>query len=332
MSRSALIVDDERSLARNLAAFLGRAGWTARTAETGRAALRELGEAPADLVLLDLRLPDADGIELLPQIRAAAPRARVIVITAYASVATAVAAMRAGADDYIAKPLSLKELAARVERLVPEAPGSAERPRGLAAILGEAPAVRALKARIARLIDAERAAGATGPPVLITGETGVGKELVARALHEEGPRAGGPFVELNCTALPASLVESELFGHEKGAFTDARESRPGLVEAADGGTLFLDEIGDLDPALQAKLLKLLEDRTVRRIGATTGRTVDVRFVAATHQPLERRVAEGRFRSDLFFRLRVVELRVPPLRERREDILPLARAFLAEAAA
>jgi DNA-binding NtrC family response regulator len=332
MSRAVLIVDDERSLARNLATFLGRAGWAARTAETGREALAALRAGPADLVLLDLRLPDADGIELLPAIRAASPRARIVVITAYASVATAVAAMRAGADDYVAKPLSLKELAVRVERLVPAASEGAERGRGLAAILGDSPPIRELKARIARLLEAERAAGGAGPPVLIVGETGVGKELVARAIHEEGPRAAGPFVELNCTALPATLVESELFGHERGAFTDARESRQGLVEAAHGGTLLLDEIGDLDLAVQAKLLKLLDDRTVRRIGATAGREVDVRFVAATHQPLERRVAEGRFRSDLFFRLRVVELRVPALRERREDVLPLARAFLAEAAA
>jgi DNA-binding NtrC family response regulator len=204
---------------------------------------------------------------------------------------------------------------------------------GLAAIFGQSPAITRLKAMIERLIANERRLdGGAGPPVLITGETGAGKELVARALHFEGPRARQPFVELNCATLPTPLVEAELFGHERGAFTDARQRRLGLVEAADGGTLFLDEVGELDPEIQVKLLKLLEDRRVRRVGANRDREVDVRIVAATNQPLEERVNAGRFRSDLYFRLRIVQLEIPPLRERPEDIEPLARRFLAEAAA
>jgi two-component system response regulator AtoC len=196
-------------------------------------------------------------------------------------------------------------------------------------IVGDSPAMASLKSRMRRLLDVEAdMRDGHHPAVLITGETGSGKEVVARALHFEGVRRAGPFVEVNCAALPLHLLESELFGHERGAFTDAKERKVGLVEAAEGGTLFLDEIGEVDLSIQAKLLKLLEERKVRRVGSTRERQVDVRIVSATHQDLEKMVREGRFRADLYFRLRIIGLHMPPLRERREDVLPLARHFVA----
>ena len=199
------------------------------------------------------------------------------------------------------------------------------------AIRGESPAIVALRQRIARLLEAEAATGAPVPAVLVIGETGTGKELVAKALHTGSIRAHGPFVELNCSTLPAHLVEDQLFGHERGAFTDAKDRKPGLIEAAQGGTLFLDEVGDLEPAVQVKLLKVLEERKVRRLGSVREIDVDTRIVAATNRPLESMVAEGEFRSDLYFRLRVIELQVPPLRARNGDVMLLARHFLGESA-
>jgi DNA-binding NtrC family response regulator len=335
MSCAVLVVDDERTLARNIKSYLALHGYDARMAESGAEALSMLESFTPAVVLLDLRLPDTDGIELLPRIKALAPAARTVIMTGYASFPTAVLAIKAGADDYLAKPVVLSELRGLIDRVRCARPSDgAEAPAGgdgLDAILGEAPAIVALRERVRRLLTLERQSGHTAPVVLVVGETGSGKELVARALHRDGLRAGGPFVELNCTMLPEHLVEAQLFGHERGAFTDAREARPGLIEAADGGTLFLDEIGDLGLNVQAKLLKFLEDRRVRRLGAVQEREVDLRVVAATHQPLEELVRAGRFRADLYFRLRVVELRVPPLRERGQDVLPLARAFLAESA-
>ncbi|MFO1070261.1 MAG: sigma-54 dependent transcriptional regulator [Geminicoccaceae bacterium] len=335
MSLGILIVEDEASLARNIATFLGRNGYTARVAGTGKAAREAMGEFAPDLVLLDLRLPDCSGLDLMAELRAADPTLRVVIMTAYASVQTAVDAMKAGAVDYVGKPLVLGELKLLIDRILESertATALAYHERrtaagGVDAIVGDSPAIRELRGQIRRLLDAEAVGGVTAPAVLVTGETGSGKELVARALHESSVRAGRPFVELNCTTLPMNLVEDELFGHERGAFTDAKEKRVGLVEAADGGTLFLDEIGDLDPQVQVKLLRLLEERTLRRLGGLRERPVDVRIVAATHRPLESLVREGRFRADLYFRLRVVELTVPPLRQRGDDILLLARRFL-----
>ena len=334
-----LVVDDERTLARNIQSYLTRHGYTVRCAADGAEALKLLDRRPDEptVVLLDLRLPDTDGIELMGRLKSRAPAARVVIMTGYASFPTAVLAIKAGADDYLAKPVILRDLPALIDRVrCAGSSASGDDGRGggaggLDAILGTAPTVTELRERVRRLLDLERRSGRTAPVVLVVGETGTGKELVARALHLGSARARGPFVELNCTALPESLAEDQLFGHERGAFTDAREPRPGLIEAADGGTLFLDEIGDLGPAVQAKLLKFLEDRKIRRLGSVQERTVDLRVVAATHRPLEQLVDEGRFRADLYFRLRVVELKVPPLRERREDIVPLARGFLAESA-
>ncbi|MBP0445387.1 sigma-54-dependent Fis family transcriptional regulator [Roseomonas sp. SSH11] len=338
MSQAVLVVEDEAVLARNLQRYLQRQGLEVRSAGTLREGLREVEEFRPDVVLLDLALPDGNGMTLLEQIRARDPQAKVIVMTGHGSVQTAVEAMKAGAWDYLGKPLALAEVKLLIDRAAGEERlegrlsyyrGRDARQSGLEQLLGESLPMLALKAQITRLLEAERRMTEGQPPaVLVRGETGSGKELVARAIHFDGPRREGPFIELNCAALPTHLLEGELFGHERGAFTDARERRIGLVEAAHGGTLLLDEIGDLDASVQAKLLRLLEDRTVRRLGSVRDREVDVRFITATHRPLEDLVAEGRFRADLLYRLRVVSLTVPPLRERGPDIPLLAEHFLA----
>jgi two-component system, NtrC family, response regulator AtoC len=338
MALAILIVDDEPTLVKNVSAFLARHGYETETAGSGEEALERLEAFSPDVVLLDFHLPGIDGLETLKRVRTARPEARVIMITGHSSVRVAVEAMKAGAYDYVAKPLVLGELKMLLDRALgqerlEQALGYYTRRQargaGIDEIIGESPPIRALKETITRLLDAE-ARMVEGPPpaALITGETGSGKELVARALHFGGRRAGKPFVEINCASIPAQLLESELFGHERGAFTDAKARRAGLAEAAEGGTLFLDEIGDTDLALQAKLLKLIEERKVRRLGSVRDMEVNVRIVAATHQPLEDRIREGRFRADLFYRLRGVQLRVPALRERDGDVQLLARHFLA----
>ena len=337
MAYGILLVEDEETLARNLHRFLQREGYEPRHASTIREAAKAFDEFNPDLVLLDLGLPDGNGLDLLKDLRERNPASKVIVLTGHGTVQTAVDAMKAGAFDYLGKPIALSELKLAVEKALGQERleetlsyyrGREAREGSLAALLGESQAMEELRGRLGQMLDGDRRLrDGVPPPVLILGETGAGKELVARALHYDGPRSQGPFIELNCAALPAHLLEAELFGHEKGAFTDARERRIGLVEAAHGGTLFLDEIGDLDAAVQAKLLKLLEDRTVRRLGSVRERQVDLRFVAATHRPLESLVREGKFRSDLFFRLSVLGVSVPPLRDRGDDILLLARHFL-----
>ena len=333
MAHSVLLVEDEATLAKNIERFLQREGFAVRAAATIREGRALLAAASPDVVLLDLSLPDGSGLDLLAEIRGAHPRTKVIVLTGHGTVQTAVEAMKAGAWDFVGKPLALVELRRLVGKAV-EVPGVAPEEAthggGLAEMIGASEPMLALKRQIDRLLAAERGIEHGPPPtVLVRGETGTGKELVARAVHYEGPRRNGPFVELNCSALPAQLLEGELFGHERGAFTDARERRQGLVEAANGGTLFLDEIGDLEAGVQVKLLKLLEDRTVRRLGSVREQRVDVRFITATHQPLEQVVREGRFRADLYYRLSVVTLTVPPLRERGADVLLLAEGFLAD---
>jgi DNA-binding NtrC family response regulator len=337
MARAVLVVDDELTLARNLAAYLERHGYEVRVAGSGEEGLQQAASYRPDIVLLDHNLPGISGLEVLQRLRAADATTPVVMMTGFGGVELAVEAMKLGAADYLTKPVSLAELKMLIERLLEhhrleQAVGYyLERDAeagGLDKIVGGSPAIVALRAAIRRLNDAERRlVDGDAPAVLIHGETGTGKELVARALHLGGPRAARPFVELNCGALPPTLIEAELFGYEKGAFTDARQRKPGLVEAADGGTLFLDEIGEADPATQVKLLKLLEEKRFRRLGGLRDQPIDVRIVSATHQPLERMVQERRFRADLYFRLRIVEIAVPPLRERGDDVLLLAQHFL-----
>ncbi|WP_300439627.1 sigma-54 dependent transcriptional regulator [Zoogloea sp.] len=333
---SILIIDDETTLARNAARFLEKGGHGATTASTGREGLKLFGELQPDAVVLDFRLPDMDGLAVIAAIRADDAQVPIIMITGHGSIELAVEAMKAGANDLLTKPVALGELRQRIAQLTQRQRENSrlqyyearERDRSqLDAIVGASPAVAELRDRIARIASVEGIE--TLPPVLIIGETGTGKELVARACHFCSPRRDKPFVEVNCAAIPASLLESELFGHERGAFTDARERKLGLLEAADGGTLFLDEIGEMDRGLQAKLLKVLEDGRLRRLGSVQERQVNVRILAATNQDLEKHIEAGLFRADLYFRLRVLQIHVPPLNAREGDVLVLARHFLAD---
>jgi two-component system, NtrC family, response regulator AtoC len=337
MTHAVLVIEDEDVLARNILIYLQRHDYEVSLAHSAEEGLALLDEVRPDAVVLDFNLPGLDGLEALARIRAFDPGIRVLMVTGHGSVEMAVEAMKAGAFDFLTKPVALSKLRLLLDKAI----GETRRDSALSyyqkrdaqsavldGLLGESAPILALKQTLAQLVQAEaNMRDAAGPAVLVLGETGSGKEVVARALHFNGARRDKPFVELNCAALPAQLLESELFGHERGAFTDARERKLGIVETAEGGTLFLDEIGDMDIALQAKLLKLLEEKTVRRIGSLREQRVDVRIVAATHRPLEALVREGRFRADLYFRLSVVQLRLPPLRERGEDILLLARHFL-----
>ncbi len=337
MSHAVLVIEDEATLGKNILIYLARYGYEVRLAQSAEEGLTLLDSVRPDAVLLDFNLPGLNGLEALARIHSFDPSIRVLMLTGHGNVEMAVDAMKAGAFDFLTKPIALSKLRLLLDKAIGETRrDSAMRyyqkrdaqnavPGGL---LGESAPMLALKQTIAQLVQAEsHMRDADGPAVLVLGETGTGKEVVARALHFNGPRRDKPFVELNCAALPAQLLESELFGHERGAFTDARERKLGMVETAEGGTLFLDEIGDMDIALQAKLLKLLEEKKVRRIGSLREQRVDVRIVAATHRPLEALVRDGRFRADLYFRLGVVQLHLPPLRERGPDILMLTRHFL-----
>ncbi len=326
-----LIVDDEQSLARSAKAFLADHGYEAEVAGTGEQALELLAALQPDVVFADVRLPGMSGLDLLKRIRAFDPVIPVIMLTAYGSIAGAVEAVKLGAFDYVKKPVDLEELKlladrARETRLLKEELSYYRRRAttdvGFEGLVGESRAVQAVLERARQIAALDET-----PPVLLTGETGTGKGLLAHAIHAAGPRAAKPFIEVNCTALPATLMEAELFGHERGAFTDAKESKPGLVEAAEGGFLFLDEIGDVDLAVQGKLLRVIEERAVRRVGSVRERRVDIRIMAATNRDLERAVGEERFRKDLYFRLAVIVLEVPPLRERGEDVLLLTAHFL-----
>ena len=338
MSTAVLVVEDEPALAKNIVAFLSGSGFEARSAPSAEEALRELETFRPDAILLDINLPGMSGLKALGHMREADPRLKIVVMTGHATVEIAVDAMKAGAYDFVTKPVSLSRLKLLLEKLTSEERQSEAlayyrsrdaRASGLDKLVGGCAAMEQLRDSIRRVIAGDEALKDGNPPaVLVTGETGTGKELVARALHFDGPRRDAPFVEINCASIPAQLLESELFGHERGAFTDAKQRKLGLVETADGGTLFLDEIGDMELPLQAKLLRLLEDRSVRRVGGLRDQTVNVRIVAATHRPLDVLVAEGRFRADLFFRIRMVHLALPPLRERGDDILRLADHYLA----
>ncbi|EPX64334.1 Response regulator of zinc sigma-54-dependent two-component system [Cystobacter fuscus DSM 2262] len=326
-----LVVDDHVEMARLLADALTDAGYTVDVATSGREALAAVRGRVLDAVVCDLRMEQVDGFDVLAAVREADPTLPVLIMTAFGGVENAVEAMRRGAAHYFTKPFRLDEVLLYVQRAIAER-RLREENRALRQAVGDRSAFAALVGRSAplrALYELIERVAHSHAPVLVRGESGSGKELVARALHFEGPRQAGPFVAINCTAIPNALLESELFGHVKGSFTGATTPRRGLFLEADGGTLFLDEIGDMAPELQAKLLRVLEDGEVRAVGADAARKVDVRVVAATHQELEARVREGKFRQDLFYRLNVVPLRVPALRERREDIPLLVEHFIAK---
>lgn len=326
-----LICDDEMLIRLWLEEHLREEGYEAESLGDGEALLEALDEKPADLVLLDLRLPDGSGLDLLPRLKERDPLLPVIMITAYGEVDTAVAAVRAGAHHFLEKPIRLPELLVLIEQALEKRRLHRELDRyregyrwqfSEVSLVGRSHAMRKVAELIARVT-------MKGNPttVLIQGESGTGKDVVARAIHAKGPRASHPLIRVNCTALPESLVESELLGHEGGAFTDAKERKKGLLELADRGTVLLDEIGDMPPSAQAKLLGFLETQTFRRVGGVRDIPVDVHVLAATNRDLESAVPRGDFREDLFYRLNVIPIHLPPLRERPEDIAPLALHFV-----
>ena len=322
----ALIIDDEPAIRETLKVTLKSDGIDAITAEDGTSGLAAVGD-DISVVLLDIKMPDKDGMEVLDELRQKRPDLPVIMISGHGTVETAVQATKNGAFDFLEKPLDRDVLLRRVRNALDLSRLNREnvklKQRGAARILGESAQIKELLGSIDRVAPAQAR-------VLITGENGTGKELVAQRLHDLSPRHDGPFVDVNCAAIPKDLLESELFGHEKGSFTGAHAQKKGKFELADGGTLFLDEVGDMDLAAQAKVLRVLEQNRVERVGGSSPIDVDVRVIAATNKNLPEEVKEGRFREDLYYRLNVVEVRCPPLRERRDDVALLAAAFLEEA--
>jgi two-component system response regulator AtoC len=319
---SALVVDDDASMGKVLSALLSQANFDARHVLSAAEALAELDAHAFDLVITDLRMPGMDGMALLEQLSRRWPDVPVILLTAHGTVPLAVEAMRAGAADFVLKPFDREELLFVIEKALAGSLRGREAPPALLAggtLIGDSQPMREVLAIVRR-------AAPGNATVLILGESGTGKELVAHAIHEASPRRAKPFVKLNCGALPDALLESELFGYEKGAFTGAVTRKPGRIELADGGTLFLDEIGDVTPHMQVKLLRVLQERELERLGGTVTVKVDVRFVAATHRDLAEMVKKGTFREDLYYRLNVVPLHLPPLRARSEDIAPLSQRF------
>ena len=324
-----LVVDDEKNIRATLEVCLEGMGCQVRAAATAEAALAALDREPFDLAFLDLRLRDASGLDLLPRLLALRPELAVVIITAFATFDTAVDAIRRGAVDYLPKPFTpaqirqvVEAVTARraTERKIAELEGKLAEEVPEADLATDSPRLRAALDVLAR-------AATSDAPVLLRGESGTGKGVLARALHAQSPRAERPFVTVNCPTLSGELLASELFGHARGAFTGAVRDQAGRVDAAEGGTLFLDEIGEISPALQAKLLRFLQDHQFERVGETRTRRADVRVVAATNRDLEKDVAEGRFREDLLYRLNVIEVRIPSLRERPEDLIRLALGFL-----
>jgi len=331
--RRVLVVDDEPGVRESLRMLLKDECEVVTAASAGEA-LERLEAVSPDLVLLDLVMPGRSGLDLLSDLRERSPEAEVVVLTATKTVATAVEAMKRGAADYVTKPFEVDALRLKVRRFLEQRDleREVERLRDEVAARDRLGTLIGRSAPMQQLFRAIRRVAGSRASVLVRGESGTGKELVARAIHELGPRCAAPFVAVNCAAIPETLMESELFGHERGAFTDAREARMGKFEAAGGGTLFLDEIGEVSPAVQAKLLRVLQERTIERLGGGRPIAVDVRIVAATNRDLEAAVAAGGFRSDLYYRINVVPLEVPPLRARREDIPLLVASFLERLAA
>ena len=327
-----LFADDEASLQELMRIELPRLGHEATVCPDGRTALAALDRMAFDCVIVDLDMPGVGGLEVIARIRETSPDTEAVIITGKSSLESAIAAVRQGVFDYLTKPCKLADIQAVLERVrkkreltarLKALEGRVRRAEGTTQLVGVSPGLDAVKRLVARVAASDSA-------VLIRGETGTGKELVARAIHEGSPRAKGPLVAVNCGALPEHLVESELFGHRKGAFTGADEHRAGLFEVADGGTLFLDEVGELPKALQPRLLRALESGEIRRVGDSHPITVDVRVVCATHRALEEMVAAGEFREDLLFRINTFEVAIPPLRERLDDIPALVRHFVRKA--
>ncbi len=331
-SHSILIVDDESLIRDSLEVAFIDEGYSVQLANSGKEALSKFERFEPDVILLDVKLPDMSGIKVLEKVRQEDSDTIVIVMTAYASVESAVKAMKLGAWDYLSKPFQTRN-ALSIVRFAMESKMLRREVRlhnranrqlyDLRNLIGKSPAWQQVVGAIKKIARSEV------NTVLITGETGTGKELVARAVHHNSSRCEKPFIDINCSAIPAQLLESELFGYQKGAFTDAKRSRAGLIEEANGGTLFLDEIADLDFSLQAKLLRVLEQRVLRRIGSSQNIPVDVRVIAATNQNLKQSIAEGKFREDLYYRLNIVQIELPALRERGEDIVLLAHHFVAQ---
>jgi len=329
-----LVVDDDVALSETLELDLAHRGYAVETCVSAKAALDAMRRSDFDVVVTDLAMRECSGIELCERIVESRPDVPVIVLTAFGSYETAVAAIRAGAYDFLSKPVKLEVLAIAVERAANHR-GLREKIRRLEREMSREPLADDIVARSAAMrtvLDLVDRVAQSEATVLVTGDSGTGKELIAQAIHRSGRRKDRPFVAVNCAAVPEALLESELFGHVRGAFTDARTNEPGLFLAANGGTLFLDEIGDMPLPLQPKLLRVLQERTVRPVGGSSERPVDVRVVAATNRDLETAVEEGRFRHDLFYRINVVQVSVPPLRARGPDILPLAAHFIARFAA
>jgi len=324
-----LVVDDEETMTESLAAWLREDGYSVDTASSGREAIERARAREYAIYFVDLKMPGLDGIETMMEIRKLQKEASVIIITAYATVDTAIAAMKEGAQEYVVKPCHPQEISLLVERIIRVK--NLERENAILRrkltrqyrfhdLVSKSP-------RMAEIFDLVREVSSQRSTVLVQGESGTGKELVARAIHFSGDRGERPFVAVSCAALAETLLESELFGHEKGSFTGAHAQKKGKFELADGGTLFLDEIGDISPKLQVDLLRVLQERRFFRVGGTEEIAVDVRVIAATHRDLAADVREGRFRDDLYYRLNVINIRIPPLRERREDVPLLAQEFL-----
>ena len=309
-----LVVDDERSMREFLSIMLKKEGHDVVVADCGRAAVKILEHRPVDLLISDIKMPDMSGVDVLRRAREIRQDIVAIMITAFKSTDSAVEALRLGAHDYLEKPFDNEQLKKKVRHALEQ------RRVHEYTILGDSPQIKEVRDRITRVAP-------TNSTILITGESGTGKELVARAIHAQSMRSARPFVPLNCGALPETLLESELFGHEKGAFTSADSTKKGLVEAADRGSIFLDEIGEMSLMMQVKLLRFLQERRFRRVGGTEEKDADVRVIAATNQDLARMVEAGDFRRDLYYRVNVIKVDVPPLRDHKEDILPLARHFV-----
>lgn len=335
-----LIIEDELVLAKNIAKFFEKAGHLVEVANDGVSGVQTALRIQPDVVIVDFQLPGMDGLEVIRTLRKQDDPPRIVMVTGHASVTLAIDAMKAGSMDLLTKPVTLQSIKEVVERALAERGERRAleyyrqrdaRNASLDALVGESLPMRELRDLIRKISAIEPTDESPAAPILILGETGTGKELVARACHQSGPRARATFMEVNCAALPAHLIEGELFGFEKGAFTDAHARKIGLIEAADGGTLFLDEIGELDLGLQAKLLRVLENLRVRRLGATADRQVNVRIVAATNRDLEQQVRDGKFRADLMYRLKVFQIQIPPLRSRSDDLPILAEHFLGQLA-